>query len=51
MINMFMAYTVVMISQRYTYLQTHQVEHIKYLHLFVCLNKIFKKEKDKVVFK
>lgn len=42
-----MALIVVIVSCVYTYLQMHQVVHIKYLQLFVCqlyLNKmIFKK--------
>ena len=44
MIDMFVTYIVVIISQIDTYLQTHQVEYTKYVHLFVCqssLNKIF----------
>lgn len=40
---------VVQASQVYTYLQTPQVVHLKYAHIFVCqayLNKvIFKKKK------
>lgn len=34
MMDMFMAYTVVMVAQMYAYLQTHQVV-IKYVQLFV----------------
>ena len=54
MIDMFVIYIVVMISQIDTYLQTHQGEYTNYVHIFICqssLNKIFKKEKDKMVFK
>ena len=35
MMNMFMALVVVMVSQMYIYLQTHQVVYIKYAQLFV----------------
>ena len=35
MIKMFMALIVVMVSQMYIYLQTHQVVYIKYVQLFV----------------
>ena len=51
---MFVTYIVVMISQIDTYLQTHQGEYTNSVHIFICqssLNKIFKKEKDKMVFK
>lgn len=40
--------TEVIVSQVYTQLQTHQVEHMKYVQLFVCksyFNKVVKKEK------
>ena len=41
--DMFTAQIVAKVSQMYTYLQIHQVVHIKYVQLFVfnhCLNKV-----------
>lgn len=41
--DMFMAYTVVMVSWVYTYFQTHQVVYINYVQLFVWEKKRKKK--------
>ena len=34
--DMVMVLMVVMVSQGYTYPQTHQIEYIKYIQLFTC---------------
>lgn len=34
--GVFVAYIVVMVSQIYTYVQTHQVVCFEYVQLFVC---------------